>query len=164
MDDKRIITVYSNFANVGGAQDVALQLAHALNGDELPIVLTDTPVDKIDERYRGRAKYVPCSVGNILRYASRDTLFLSHHRKNTSLLMLVKTLVFWKRIRVVHVAHNVFSTMRWATLLPKVSVAVSQAVKKNMVEYFGQRAENVRVIINGVKDMAGYRQFALGGG
>ena len=36
----RVISIYSNFANQGGAQDVTLQLAHALNETDKPIVLT----------------------------------------------------------------------------------------------------------------------------
>lgn len=39
----KVITVYPNFANLGGAQNVALQLAQALNENSLPVVLTSTP-------------------------------------------------------------------------------------------------------------------------
>ena len=164
MNNRRIITVYANFANAGGAQDVALQLAHALNEDEMPVVLTNTPAGLIDERYRGMAKYEPCTVENILRYASRGALFLSHHRKNTTLLMLVKRLVFWKHLQVIHVAHNTFFSLRRVTLLPKVSVAVSQAVKKNMIDYFGVHPDRVCVILNGMKDMSDYQNYVFRGG
>ena len=43
----KIITVYSNFKNQGGAQNMALLLAQSLNKD-VPVVLTCTPLEEID--------------------------------------------------------------------------------------------------------------------
>lgn len=47
----RIISIYPNFANKGGAQDIALCLAK-MNKDQLPIILTETPFQEIEKEYR----------------------------------------------------------------------------------------------------------------
>lgn len=48
----RIISIYPNFANKGGAQDIALCLAKKMNKDQLPIILTETPFQEIEKEYR----------------------------------------------------------------------------------------------------------------
>ena len=90
----RVISIYSNFANQGGAQDVTLQLAHALNETDKPIVLTDTPLSKIDAVYKDKAVFEQFSMRNVIKYASCNTVFLSHHRKNTTLLEIFRIIAF----------------------------------------------------------------------
>lgn len=40
----RVITIYPNFFNKGGAQNIALRLAEKLNEINTPIVLVETPL------------------------------------------------------------------------------------------------------------------------
>ena len=47
----KIISVYPNFLNKGGAQDVALQLAEKLNEEVMPVVLTETHFAEIVPDY-----------------------------------------------------------------------------------------------------------------
>lgn len=41
----KIISIYPNFKNKGGAQNITIQLAKELNGNT-PIILTNTPIEK----------------------------------------------------------------------------------------------------------------------
>ena len=43
----RVITIYPNFFNKGGAQNIALRLAEKLNEINTPIVLVETPLSCI---------------------------------------------------------------------------------------------------------------------
>ena len=43
----RVITIYPNFSNKGGAQNIALLLAEKLNEINTPIVLVETPLSFI---------------------------------------------------------------------------------------------------------------------
>ena len=71
-------SIYPNFANKGGAQDIALCLAKKMNKDQLPIILTETPFQEIEKEYRiGDVIFEKFSIKNILRYADNErSLFL----------------------------------------------------------------------------------------
>ena len=85
----KIISNYPNFKNKGGAQDITIQLAKKLNGN-IPIVLTDTPMDKIHPDYKKEnIHFEKFSIYSIFKYNAPDTVFLSHHRSQTSRLMFL---------------------------------------------------------------------------
>lgn len=146
----RIISVYPNFANRGGAQDVALQLAEHLN-EEKSIVLTETPSANIVLEYKTRAQFDLFCKQTVLKLADGNTLFLSHHRKSTSLLLLYR---FFSRNKfpIIHVAHNTFNNLKYFSFFPDTIVAVSNGVKQNLMDYFHVHNERIKVIFNGLKD------------
>lgn len=151
MDKIRVISVYPNFANHGGAQDVALQLAEKLNEGMEPVVLTETCLADIVSDYRERARFMPFGWRSVHNLADKHTIFLSHHRKSTSLLMLFN-LLSSKKIHVLHVAHNTFTNLRCFSFFPKRIVAVSNGVKENLMSYFRVPEERIIVIFNGKRD------------
>ncbi|MDE6498435.1 MAG: glycosyltransferase family 4 protein [Muribaculaceae bacterium] len=149
----KVISVYNNFANTGGAQDMALRLAGSFSPDDVPVVLTRTPAERIARSYHDTADFRPLS----LKYAKEimrkwpDAVFMSHDRKSTTRLMLYKTLVL-RKLKVVHVAHNVFDNLRRFTLFPEHVVAISKAVEANLKDYFRLPAERITLIPNGLSD------------
>lgn len=148
----RVVSVYPNFANQGGAQDVALQLAEHLNKGVKPIVLVETPLSDIVPAYSSRAEFLPFSWHNVRKLADGNTLFLSHHRKNTSLLLLFGGMMC-KKLPLIHVAHNTFTSLKWLSYFPETIIAVSNAVKANLIEYFEVPENRVQVVFNGMKDV-----------
>ena len=148
----RIVSIYPNFANRGGAQDVVIQLAKALNKDgESPIVMTSTPRKQVYSEYIEGVTFIPFSLKNVLVLRSKDTVFISHHRKTTSMLVLISKII--SGINVIHVAHNTFNSLRNLTFLPKNIIAVSNGVKENLINYFNIPKINITVIHNGIKDI-----------
>lgn len=152
MEKIRVISVYPNFANQGGAQDVALQLAKKLNENTSPIILTETKSEDILPCYKCQAIYVDFCWKSVCRLAESNTVFLSHHRKNTSLLQLYG-LLLGEKLQVIHVSHNTFTNLRYFCLFPNRIVAVSNGVKKNLIDYFRISAKKITVILNGQKDL-----------
>ena len=148
----RVINVYPYFSNQGGAQNVVLQLAENLNA-AVPIVLISTPAKDVPDAYCNRAEYKRLSLATVRRLADSKTIFISHHRKTTLILILYQILLL-RKLPLVHVAHNTISTHRWITVFPKKCVAVSQAVKHIMTDYFKVPEKNITVIYNGLKDSA----------
>lgn len=149
----RIISVYPYFANRGGAQSVCLQLASKLNDDDLGVILTNSNLSDIPQDYLNNEsiKFEPFSVSNVRKYMAHDTIFLSHHRKTTTILMLMK-LLWGRKMNVVHVAHNTFSNLRHFSLFPKHIVSVSEGVKDNLIKYFRVPRERIYTIHNGLPD------------
>lgn len=146
----RVVSVYKNFANTGGAQSMALLLARHFSEDELPVVLTATPSDRIDNAYKGKADFRKLSLKNLLTLAP-GSVFLSHDRMSTTRLMLYRN---WLRLplQIVHVAHNTFSNLRFATLFPKRVVVISTGVKTNLTSYFHVPEDRITLIPNGIND------------
>lgn len=147
----RIISVYPNFANSGGAQDVTLQLAGKLNEETKPIVLTETRFLDIIPDYKERARFMPFNWRSVHHLANKHTIFLSHHRKSTTLLMIFSFLT-GNKFHIIHVAHNTFTNLRFLCFFPKRIVAVSNGVKENLMSYFRVPEERITVIFNGKID------------
>lgn len=148
----RIVSIYPNFSNKGGAQNVTLQLAHCLTNEARPLVLTRTPPALVAADYQAQATFRRLTVRSVLSFRLKDTLFISHDRKSTSFLLLLKR-TFLPQLRVLHVAHSVYDTLKWATLLPHHNiVAVSKAVSNNLQNYFGVDSSHITVIYNGIRD------------
>lgn len=148
----RVITIYPNFKNRGGAQGVALQLAKGLNDKDIPIVLTKTPEQHIISDYKDGVHFESFSFNSVRKYCNIDTVFLSHHRKYTSVLLFFN-IFLRKRLNIVHVVHSTFSNLKFLSFFPKKVIAVSNGVRKNLIEYFSLSPQNVKVIFNGIKDM-----------
>lgn len=148
----RVVNVYPYFRNQGGAQNVALQLAENLNA-AFPIVLISTPPEDVPEAYRNRAEYKRLSLATVRRLDDGNTVFISHHRKTTLILILFQMLLL-RKLPLIHVAHSTFTNLRRITLFPKKCVAISQTVKRNMTDYFKVPEKNITVIYDGVKDSA----------
>lgn len=149
-----IVNIYGNFSNQGGAQDVVIQLAHALNPDcKKPPVMTRTKPSDIIHNYANQADYFSFSLKNILSFHWKGCLFLSHDRKLTTWLVLLNIL-FLGRMRIVHVAHNVFHTLKHFTLYPAHIIAISTGVKENLIEYFHVSPKKIHLIYNGIPDLS----------
>ncbi|MCI7556203.1 MAG: glycosyltransferase family 4 protein [Bacteroidales bacterium] len=146
----RVVSVYPYFSNVGGAQNVTIQLARHLN-TEKPIVLIETSCAQVPAQYAEGVRYEQLSWRTVLRLADRRTVFISHHRKTTLKLLLWQFLLL-RQIKVIHVAHSVFNNLRWICLFPKHNVAVSETVKRNLVGFFHVPEQHVHVIYNGIPD------------
>lgn len=146
----QVISVYPNFTNKGGAQNVTVQLAKALNEHETPIILIKK-CTKVVSEYEQKVKFMELTWRNVRKLAKENVIFLSHHRKCTTLLMLYK-IVLGKKLHVVHVAHSTFENLKYLSLFPQKIIAISNGVKENLEQYFGISPQRIHVIYNGVKD------------
>lgn len=146
-----IVTVYPRFVNKGGAQDMAISIARGLYPHNKPIIMYENP--EINDIYTNQdIEFVRLSISNISKYHKRGAIFLCHHRKTTTFLSILSFLFFRKNLKIVHVSHNTFDTLKYLTLLPDNIIAVSKTVKENLINYFKVPERNVTVIYNGIED------------
>lgn len=155
----RVISLYPKFKNKGGAQNVCIQLSSKLNTNEVGIILTYTSKSDIPLEYtqNDAVRFEALSLTNIRKYVANDTIFLSHHRKTTTILMLIRALL-GKKLQIVHIAHNTFTSLRWLSLFPKNIIAVSSGVKNNLIEYFRVSPSYIQIIHNGLADCSNRSQ------
>lgn len=146
----KVITIYPHFEERGGASDLALSLAQLLNVKEKPIVLTNSAINK--DYIQLNISFERFNFSNIRKYHSKDTIFISHHRKYTTILVLVNYFLFINKLKIIHVSHSLFYNLKWISFFPKHIVAVSNAVKENLISFFKLKEENIQVIFNGIYD------------
>lgn len=151
----KIISVYSHFKDVGGAQKVCLDVHNGLlesNENSQGFVSSFDPYNLIDLKYTKQVKkedYIKFNAYKLIKKYD-DFIFISHHRKTTTFLCLAAKL-FKKKIKIIHVAHNEFSTLKHLTFLPENIIAVSKKVKENHINYFNIKNNAITVIFNGFK-------------
>lgn len=146
-----IVTVYPSFEKKGGAEDVAISLACELKYKYHPIALHLG--DNIFGDYQSSGiTFKKFCIHNIKQLHEENSVFLSHHRKTTTYLILMSKIFFKDRLRIIHVAHSTFTSLKRITLFPKHNIAVSNAVKQNMIDYFKLSENRINVIYNGIKD------------
>lgn len=148
---RRIVTVYPDWDKVGGAQNVAIQLAKSLNENKSSLIICQTPIKQIEKAYTSENVIFQKHSISIFRLLLDEDIILSHHRKMTTLYILLKN-IFKKKFVIIHVAHNTFTNLKWGTLFPKYVIAVSNGVKQNLIDYFGLSEDRITVIFNGILD------------
>jgi len=146
----KIINIYARFDTVGGAQNIVYSLYRYFekNNNESYLCSLTKYRDLLSVYKCERSKYLDLYQ---IFFVDNSVVF-SHHRKITFLLVLLSK-VLSKKINLIHVAHNEFKDFRWLALFPKKNIAVSNAVKNNLMSVYGVNSYNVDVIYNGVVDL-----------
>ena len=146
-----IYNCYPNICNYGGAQKVAFTIHRELNtlGYDSKF-LSDTNYSQIHNKFKiSKSEYCQLSINKFRNI--KNELFISHHRKHTTKFILLNK-VFKLNNKIIHVAHNEFSTKKSLSLFPENIVAVSNKVRNNHSDYFGLDSKKIKVIYNGIKD------------
>jgi len=148
----RVINIYTSFKENGGAESVAISLADGLRESGVfsaSLVGSFDDYEKISRKNKLQLKSRYYSKLSGLKFLfANDVIIISHHRLMTTLIILLSKMVFQK-IKLIHVAHNEFDTLKHFSLFPKHVIAVSERVKINLKEYF--KIKNSSVILNGIK-------------
>ena len=79
------------------------------------------------------------------------SIVILHERKFLLLFWLLNT-VFFQRIRLIYVHHNELYGHRWATMMPRTVVAISENGMRNLMEYFKVPRNRISKIHNCVED------------
>jgi len=149
--NNRILHVYPSLNVYGGAEKILLALhKHFKMKGCKSLIVSFSDFEKIHKNYDiSIDEYIKLTPMLFYSFNNND-IIISHHRKTTTLLTLLN-LVY--KAKIVHVAHNVFDNLKYFTLFPKYNIAVSDAVKKNLIDYFGVDLHNVTTIYNGIEDI-----------
>lgn len=146
-----LINIYPHFSNFGGAQMVSISLHNKLKFGGRNFLMGFTQYDNINAKFPilDREQYLTISISNVIKH--KNFVFISHHRKITTYLFLISRLLFLK-LKIIHVAHNEFHSLKIVSLFPKTNIAVSNKVRDNLSSYFGIDCKSIKVIYNGIED------------
>jgi glycosyltransferase involved in cell wall biosynthesis len=161
LESARALYLLKSSPRVLGAQLHVLDLVEAFAPRFEHTVVAGNPVPFAERFAEAGAEWAPLPpfdgplglmlVGlrlRILARRHRPHFIHSHHRFLTTAARL-----FVRHIPLVHTAHNVFTTGRRFTLLGDNVIAVSDGVRRNLIEYFGCRPEHVVTIYNGIRPL-----------
>lgn len=149
----RLMSIYTSLDYIGGAGKVCVNLHLGLletGKFKSGKVVSKTSFKELADVYKQFLKpedYQKFYIKSIFKQ-SEEWIIISHHRKLTTYLILMSKL-YRKKLRLIHIAHNVFKNLKYFTLFPETTIAVSKAVEKNLQSYFKQ--SNTQVIYNGIK-------------
>lgn len=147
----KLISLYTYLEDVGGANNLCVIFHNNLMRTGMfsdGKVSSFTSYEDLAPSYKKQLRessYVKFKAMELLKNAD-EVVFLSHHRKMTTYLLGLSKLLR-KEICIVHIAHITLNSLKYATLFPKYTIAVSNNVKQNLQEYFN--VKDVRVIYNG---------------
>lgn len=149
-----IIHIYSDLSKIGGAQAMVIKLYQGMKREGITTKIASyTSYHKIHPNYKKliiEREYIVLDKLSIFNFNKRSIL-ISHHRKVTTTLLLIYRGLF-KNLKLIHVAHNEFSNLKWITFYPERIIAVSFKVKKNLINYFKIADDRIKVIHNGIED------------
>jgi glycosyltransferase involved in cell wall biosynthesis len=150
----KIFNLYIGYDLYGGAEKVAVNIHKALRNHGLDSYLAGLNIpSKNHAEFRIKdQEYVQLNFKNVFLF--KNAIVFSHHRKLTTLLIIINKLLRLK-MRIIHIAHNEFYNLKYATLLPDQIVAVSQRVKQNLIDVFKVDPDKIKIIYNGLNDEAG---------
>lgn len=149
----KIIHFYPNFDNIGGAQSMVLSIFKGMKAQSKDVKICGfTAYEKLHLRYQSEIIEEDYFQLNFFKFAFfKDKVLISHHRKITTYFMLLSKVVL-KNYQLIHIAHNEFYDLKRVSLFPKSIIAVSNRVKKNLIEEFNIKSNNIKVIYNGIED------------
>lgn len=147
---RNIISIYTSFSLFGGAEKVAIDIHEGLKNNFKSSIASFTKYEEINENYCiKKEEYIKLNFMNLLNL--KNSMVLSHHRKMTSILIILNKL-FFLNLQIIHIAHNEFFNLKYFTFFPENIVAVSNKVKYNLIKYFKVKSK-IRVIYNGQKEV-----------
>jgi glycosyltransferase involved in cell wall biosynthesis len=145
----KVVSVFTSFKQVGGAETIAYVLHNGMFNNSQRYLMSFDLFGELHPQYRISSKeYLIFSIKNIRRH--RDFVFLSHHRKTTTYLILINRLLHLN-LRIIHVAHNEFDTLKYLTFFPREIICVSNKVKDNHLNFFNLKSKRISTIYNGLE-------------
>jgi glycosyltransferase involved in cell wall biosynthesis len=147
-----IYNAFPNFSAFGGAELIVINITKGFAEKGVPsTILSCSETKDYNEGYEITDLTIKKLSLSFIARISKNSIIISHHRKITSIILLLK-ICLMKRFRIIHVAHNEFYSLKYFTLFPKSVVAVSRKVKQNLIDYFDVDASRITVIYNGIPD------------
>ncbi|WP_430815368.1 glycosyltransferase [Carboxylicivirga sp. RSCT41] len=146
----KLIHVFPLFRRFGGAQKVIMSLYNSFSYEYDSYISSFQSYEEIHEIFREKVKkenYITFSFSGLKEL--KGGIIVSHDRKMTLLLMLLKPIL---PFQLIHIAHGVYYNKKLFSLFPKNIIAVSYAVKRNLTEVFNVKSKNISVIHNGLMD------------
>lgn len=145
----KIYSFNSELHRVTGVQKVLLDIHNAVNGTYQACIVGTIAYKKINTCHGIKKNEYIKWTNPFLFY--RSIVFI-HERKYLWIFWILNHL-FFQRIKIIYIHHNIFHSLRRETILPKYIISISDNCTKNLIEYFKVNIKSIHKIYNCVKDI-----------
>lgn len=145
----KVFSINTELDKVTGVQKVLMDIHRAISSD-------------YDAKIVGTLNYSDVNpLHNIMRneyikwrnpFIFYNSIVFVHERKLLLIFKLLNIFLF-QRIKLIYIHHNIFSSHRYTTILPKTIVSISDKVTDNLVNYFKAPLNHIYKIYNCVQDI-----------
>ena len=148
MKRRQVFSIDTQLYKVTGVEKVMLDIHHAI-GDEYQAMIVGTiPFNEVRKEHNiKKEEYV--KFNNPFMFY--NSIVVVHERK-LLLLFWILNHVFFQRIKIVYVHHNLFYNHIRTTILPKTIVAIADKGIENLTKIFHAPLQNIHKIYNCVED------------
>lgn len=145
---KRVYSIDFQLYKVTGVEKVMLDIHHAVKGEYDAKIVGNIPYDEVRPEHNIRKKeYVQKNSW----FMFRNSIVIVHERRLLWVFWVLNHL-FFQRIKIVYIHHNVFHNHKLTTILPKTNVAISDSGIENLTQFFGAPQSHIHKIYNCVAD------------
>lgn len=145
---KKIFSFNSELHKVTGIQKVLMDIHHAVSDYYNAQIVGTIPYHSIHKSLKiGKNEYIRF-VNPFMFY---NSIVFLHERKFLILFWLLNN-IFFQKIKIIYIHHNIFKSYRLLSVMPKTVVAISNEGVLNLSTYFKVPANNIYKIYNCVKD------------
>lgn len=157
---RKVFSINTELDKVTGVQKVLLDVHRAVKDDYDAKIVGTIPYEKVNGNHGiSRAEYL--QLKNPFMF--RNSIVFVHERKLLALFWLLNN-VFFQRIKIVYIHHNVFYTHRRLSIMPKTVVAISDEGVENLMTFFKVPKCNIHKIYNCVNDIHPQQHKLYNGG
>lgn len=144
-----ILSLTKDMDEFGGAQKMLVDIHRGIKTEYNAKVLGFTKFTKLHAKYKiDKSEYVKFKGPFMLN----NKLLIVHDRRIITFIMVLKRL-FFLNTKILYVSHGTYDSLNWASLFPGDIISISTKVNSNLINYFGLKKSNIRLIYNGINDL-----------
>jgi len=145
---EKLYSIDFQLYKVTGVEKVMLDIHHAVKGEYDAKIVGNIPYDEVRPEHNIRKEeYVQKNSW----FMFRNSIVIVHERRLLWVFWVLNHL-FFQRIKIVYIHHNVFHNHKLITIFPKTIVAISDSSIDNLIQFFGAPKSHIYKIYNCVAD------------
>lgn len=145
---KSLFSINTQLYKVTGVEKVMLDIHHAVKNAYDAKIVGTIPYTEVNKEHRILHEDYVRFHNPFMFY---NSIVIVHERR-LLLLFWILNVVFFQKIDIVYIHHNLFYNHIKTTILPKTIVAIADKGIENLTKVFKARKENIHKIYNCVKD------------
>lgn len=149
MKNKKVFSFNSELYKITGVQKVLMDIHYAILDDYDAKIVGTIPYHSIHKDLKiGKNEYIRF----LNPFMFRNSIVILHERKFLLFFWLLNH-IFFQKIKLIYIHHNVFYTHKTLSVMPNTVVAISNEGINNLKTYFKVPIHNIHKIYNCVNDV-----------
>lgn len=148
MKKRKMFSFNSELDKVTGVQKVLIDIHKAMKNAYVTKIVGNIPYTKINKQHGIKKVEYRRFVNPFMFY---NSIVILHERKYLLIFWILNNL-FFQRIKLVYIHHNIFNNYRLLSIMPRTVVSISDRCTENLTTFFKVPIERIHKIYNCVID------------